>query len=442
MNDLLMDKNYPRTNPEIWGGIECTINRIGNTFRDQLDHCGHYTRAGDVERIADLGIRALRYPVLWERHQPVKDQVIDWTWTAQQLQAICKNNMTPIVGLVHHGSGPAHTNLFSDCFASGLAAYAEQVARRFPWLEYFTPVNEPLTTARFSGLYGYWYPHYKDAYSSIVMLLNQVKAIVLAMQAIRRINPAAKLVQTEDLTKIHSTSLLSYQADFENERRWLTYDLLCGRVTRQHPLWDYLLYLGIKESQLNFFSEYTCVPEIMGFNYYVTSERYLDEDLEAYPVHTHGGNGIHAYADVEAVRVKNPAGVKRLLHEAWHRFRLPLAITEAHLHCDEVEQGRWFKEIWDACCMARQEGVDVRAVTAWALLGAYDWCSLLTKEELVYECGVFDISHTGLRPTLTAGLIASLANHGYCDHPLLHQKGWWHHNSRLIRVAESFDELI
>lgn len=47
-------------NPEIWGGIECTINRIGNTFRDQLHYCGHYTRAGDVERIANLGIRALR----------------------------------------------------------------------------------------------------------------------------------------------------------------------------------------------------------------------------------------------------------------------------------------------------------------------------------------------------------------------------------------------
>lgn len=422
-------------NPEIWGGIECTINRIGNTFRDQLHDCGHYTRTGDIDHIAALGIGALRYPVLWERHQPVKDQVIDWSWTTQQLQRICTYNITPIVGLVHHGSGPAYTNLLSDCFANGLACYAQQVARRFPWLEYFTPVNEPLTTARFSGLYGYWYPHHKNARSFAVMLLNQAKAIVLAMQAIRRINPAAKLVQTEDLTKIHSTGLLSYQADFENERRWLTYDLLCGNVTREHPLWNYFLSLGIKESQLFFFTEHTCVPEIMGLNYYVTSERYLDEDLEAYPLHTHGGNGIHAYADVEAVRVKKPAGIKKLLLEAWNRFHLPLAITEAHLNCDEVEQGRWFMEIWDACCSVKLSGVNVKAVTAWSLLGAYDWVSLLTKNEQIYESGVFDISSKALRPTLTASVIAALASQGYCDHPLLYEKGWWHHNGRLIKAG-------
>jgi dTDP-4-dehydrorhamnose reductase len=428
-------------NPEIWGGIECTINRVGNTFRDQLDYCGHYTRAGDIERIAELGVRALRYPVLWERHQPVKNQVIDWSWTEQQLQKIHISNMTPIVGLVHHGSGPAYTNLLNDNFASGLAAYAQQVASRFPWLEYFTPVNEPLTTARFSGLYAFWYPHHKNAYSFAVMMLNQVKAIVLAMQAVRRINPAAKLVQTEDLTKIHSTPLLSYQACFENERRWLTYDLLCGRVTPEHPLWNYFLYLGIKESQLYFFIENTCVPDIMGLNYYVTSERYLDEDLDAYPMHSHGGNGKHVYADVEAVRVKNPAGIKRLLLEAWDRFHLPMAITEAHLHCDEEDQGRWFKEIWDACCLLKQTGVPVKAVTAWSLLGAYDWCSLLTKEELRYECGVFDVSDKVLRPTLTANLIALLAGGKPCNNPLFDEKGWWHHNSRLIKSNDPIETI-
>lgn len=419
--------------PEIWGGIECTINRIGNSFRDQLHYCGHYTRTGDIERIANLGIRALRYPVLWERHQPEKDRDIDWSWAAHQLQKIRNNNIVPIVGLVHHGSGPVYTNLLSDDFATGLADYARQVATRFPWLDYYTPVNEPLTTARFSGLYGHWYPHHTSAYSFVVMLLNQVKAVVLAMQAIRRINPAAKLVQTEDLTKIHSTGLLSYQADFENERRWLTYDLLCGNVTKEHPLWSYLLSLGIKESQLYFFTENTCVPDIMGLNYYVTSERYLDDDIHAYPAHTHGGNGIHTYADVEAVRAKKNIGVKRLLLEAWDRFRLPLAITEAHLHCDEVEQARWFKEIWDACCFVKQRGVALKAITAWCLLGAYDWVSLLTKNEQVYECGVFDSRNNILQPTLTAGLIASLASHGYCNNSLLNEKGWWHHNNRLIK---------
>jgi dTDP-4-dehydrorhamnose reductase len=103
---------------------------------------------------------------------------------------------------------------------------------------------------------------------------------------------------------------------------------------------------------------------------------------------------------------------------------------------------RWFKEIWDACCSARQEGVPVNAVTAWSLLGAWDWCNLLTKTTHRYETGVFDVSNNKLLPTLTAGLILSLANQGYCDHPLLEQKGWWRHNDRFItrhQFAETYE---
>ena len=79
------------------------------------------------------------------------------------------------------------------------------VARRYPWVEDYTPVNEPLTTARFSGLYGHWYPHGRDDRTFARALLNQCRAVVLAMRAIRAVNPAARLVQTEDLGRTYST---------------------------------------------------------------------------------------------------------------------------------------------------------------------------------------------------------------------------------------------
>jgi hypothetical protein len=60
---------------------------------------------------------------------------------------------------VHHGSGPRHTDLLDPAFATGLADYAGAVAARYPWVTDWTPVNEPLTTARFAALYGFWYPH-------------------------------------------------------------------------------------------------------------------------------------------------------------------------------------------------------------------------------------------------------------------------------------------
>src|SRR5689334_21790835 len=124
---------FPYCKPEIWGGIECTINRIGNDFRDQLDATGHYARPGDIGQIAALGIRKLRYPVLWERHQPEEGQKIDWKWTKRQLDDIRAHNIVPIAGLLHHGSGPSYTNLLDEHFPAKLAAYALKVATEFPW---------------------------------------------------------------------------------------------------------------------------------------------------------------------------------------------------------------------------------------------------------------------------------------------------------------------
>src|ERR1700759_1774378 len=120
----VMDVHKSFDRPELWGGIECTINRIGDEYKDQLRYSGHYERSGDMEAIADLGIKTIRYPVLWEKHQPDKNKKIDWQWTDRQLSRIRTLGMTPIAGLLHHGSGPAFTNLSDPDFPYLLASYA------------------------------------------------------------------------------------------------------------------------------------------------------------------------------------------------------------------------------------------------------------------------------------------------------------------------------
>lgn len=120
------------TSPEIWGGIECTINRVKDSYFDQLEYGGHYDRQEDLDLIAGLGVKALRFPILWERHQPGKDAKIDWTWTESRLLQLQSLNIKPIAGLIHHGSGPEYTSLISDNFADGLKDYALNVATKFP----------------------------------------------------------------------------------------------------------------------------------------------------------------------------------------------------------------------------------------------------------------------------------------------------------------------
>jgi dTDP-4-dehydrorhamnose reductase len=419
---------------ELWGGIECTVNRVGERYFNQLARSGHAHRADDIDRIAALGIKALRYPILWELTAPGGSQRIDWSWAAKRLQRIRDGGITPIVGLVHHGSGPSHTGLIQDSFVDGLAEYATQVATRFPWLEWYTPVNEPLTTARFSGLYGLWYPHGRDSRTFARALLNETRATVLAMESIRRINRQAKLLQTEDLGRTFSTPKLRYQCDFENERRWLTWDLLCGRVDKYHPMRSYLLEAGIDARELDWFDEHRCPPDVVGINHYVTSDRFLDERLDRYPPQCWGGNGQVRYADVDAVRVLSApsGGWRSLLQEAWERYHLPLALTEVHLGCTRDEQLRWLHEAWLAALCARDGGCDVRAVTAWALFGSFDWNTLLTMENGHYEVGAFDVRACEPRATALAQVLRCLSAGGEVRHPALASPGWWRRPERLL----------
>ncbi|MDB5131046.1 MAG: dTDP-4-dehydrorhamnose reductase [Mucilaginibacter sp.] len=433
-------KQVSATNIEIWGGIECTINRVGDEYFDQLEYAGHYLRDEDIGLFASLGVKKIRYPVLWERHQPNQHTPINWSATAKRLRLLRSKNIDVIAGLVHHGSGPAFVNMADETFVQGLANYAAEVAERFPWIDYYTPVNEPLTTARFCGLYGIWHPHHNNDRSFCRILLNECRATILAMQAIRKINPNAKLVQTEDLGKIHSTPLLQYQADFENYRRWLAFDLLCGKVNSLHALWQYLLDSGVEPAELDFFIENKCEPDIMGLNHYLTSERYLDENIDNYPEHTHGGNLRHRYADVEAVRVGhiNPDGPYSLLTEVWERYSLPIAVTEVHLHCTREEQMRWLSTLWQTAEDLKNSGVAIKAITPWAFLGAFGWNRLLTVPNGNYEPGVFDLSTGQPRATALAKMISSYSsNHSYA-HPLISSRGWWNRDTRVIYGTDEF----
>jgi dTDP-4-dehydrorhamnose reductase len=417
---------------ELWGGVECTVNRVGARWFDQVAMAGHHRRDDDLDRFAALGLRTLRYPVLWEHLAPDSPHAIDWRSTDARLERLRGLGIRPIVGLLHHGSGPRYTSLLDRRFPEQLARFARAVAERYPWVVDFTPVNEPLTTARFSGLYGHWYPHRRNDRDFVRALLNQTRATVLAMRAIRDVNSSARLIQTEDCGRAYGTAATVAQVTHEGHRRWLTWDLLTGLICDDHPLLPFLRRAGMTADDEAFLAEAQCPPDILGLNYYLTSDRYLDDRLERYPEATRGTNGVIRYADVEAVRghPEGIAGHRAHLLAAWNRYHRPLAITEVHLGCTREEQMRWLMESWDGAVAARAAGADVRAVTAWALLGSHDWDSLVTRERGHYEPGVFDIRGPAPRPTAIAAMVASLARGRRPHHPVLAGRPWWRRPDR------------
>jgi dTDP-4-dehydrorhamnose reductase len=434
----------PPEGVELWGGVECTVNRVYDRYHNQLRRNGHLDRSDDLDRFAAIGLRTLRMPVLWELAGE-RDGHHDFTRFDPLLARARQLGLRSIVGLVHHGSGPRYTHLLDPEFAPRLALYAAAVSERYPWVEDYTPVNEPLTTARFSALYGHWYPHARSPGAFLRALLGQTRATILAMRAIRVRQPRARLIQTEDIAHVASTPLLAYQAEHENHRRWLSLDLLCGKLDRQHPLYRYVLDTAkVTDDELRWFEDNACPPDIVGVNYYLTSDRYLDEQLTRHPEWSHGGNGKHRYADMHcsALPERGLRGHRAVLQEVWDRYRLPLAITEVHAGCRREDQLRWLNDAFRDATAAQRDGVDLRAVTAWSLLGSFDWNMLVTVEHGAYESGVFDLRAPLPRRTALAEMIHALSANASYDHPVLDGKGWWHRAAPQAPTAKQRPLLI
>ncbi|HET7710185.1 MAG TPA: family 1 glycosylhydrolase [Sphingomicrobium sp.] len=420
---------------ELWGGVECTHVRIGDAYRDQLAETGHDARIGDVDAMASIGIKAVRYPILWEKVAPQSPDELDFSWHDSRLARLREHGIRVIAGLVHHGSGPRYTHLLEPDFSALLARFAGRVARRYPWIDAWTPINEPLTTARFAYLYGAWHPHRKDRGACLRAVVNQAVAIAEAMTAIRKVRPDAQLIATEDVGKTFATERLAYQADHENHRRWLVFDLLTGRVGADHYYYRDLIDQGVSPAVLDHLRAGHAAPDLLGFDHYLTSERFLDDRLARYPGVEPGGNGRDCYVDVEAVRIarlRRDLGPAKRLRELWDRYHVPIAITEAHHSCTREEQVRWFHEMWTAAEAARRSGIDVRAVTLWAMFGLVDWRSLLTRRDGVYDVGVFDVRGDSPRPTLLAKAASALGSGKRFDHPLLDLPGWWKRPGRCL----------
>ena len=131
--------------------------------------------------------------------RPARRLVVGLTNDSARLQEL---GITPIVTLLHHGSGPADTDLLDSAFPSKLAALCPRRGSAVSMAALFHAGERALDDcAFFSPIRSLVSSSCAIHRAFVSRCLNQVEGIARAMDAIREEIPAAALVHTEDLGK-------------------------------------------------------------------------------------------------------------------------------------------------------------------------------------------------------------------------------------------------
>src|SRR5437667_686855 len=182
-------------------GIECSnpvvVDADGNRIRrNLLEECGHLGRwREDLQLVKELGTPCLRYGLPNHLIHLGPDRY-DWSFADEAMAEIHRLGITPILDLLHFGIPDWIGDFQNPEMPLHFARYAGAVAGRYPWVRFFTPVNEIYVAARNSGLDGRWNERLKTERGFVTALKHLVAANLLASNAIVRHRPDAVIIQS------------------------------------------------------------------------------------------------------------------------------------------------------------------------------------------------------------------------------------------------------
>jgi beta-glucosidase/6-phospho-beta-glucosidase/beta-galactosidase len=360
-------------------GIENSIPTIQNgRFRmDEMEKCGHYRHWRlDFDRVQELGLRVLRYgPPLHRTF--LGPRRYDWEFADLTFNDLRLRNLATIVDLCHFGVPDWIGNFQNPDFAELFAQYAGEFARRYPWVQMYTPINEMSVCALFSTLYGWWNEQIKSDQAYVTALKHIVKANVLAMHAILAVRPDALFIQSESSEYFHAESPAAIgPAEIHNSRRFLSLDLNYGRRV-DSEMFEYLLDNGMRKDEYHFFLNNNLKHHcIMGNDYYQTNEHFVNAAGK-----TSAAGEIFGYA--------------LITQQYYNRYRLPVMHTETNL-CEGAggdEAVRWLRKEWANVLRVRNNGVPLVGFTWYSLTDQVDWDSALRENNgNVNALGLYDLN--------------------------------------------------
>jgi beta-glucosidase/6-phospho-beta-glucosidase/beta-galactosidase len=340
-------------------GIECSYPTIaGNKRVDQFRDTGHYEMwKTDLRLVRELGLRYLRYGPPIHRIWKGRDDY-DWSWLDPVMNEMRRLGIIPIIDLVHFGLPDWLVNFQNPDWPAAVADYARAFAERYPWVRYYTPVNEIYVTGLFSAAFGWWNEMLMSDAAFVTNIKHCVKGAILIMRAILDLRPDAIFIYSESTEYVHPGSpQMVAQAHFMNERRFLSLDLLLSHDVSA-TMYRYLLSNGMSAEEYMWYMTQRDLRHhcIMGTDYYITNEHVIRPDGTAI-----GAGDVYGYYVIT--------------RQYFDRYRLPVMHTETNRVDKHAVEWLW-KE-WMNLLRLREDGVPIIGFTWFGLVDMKDWDTAL-----------------------------------------------------------------
>lgn len=353
-------------------GIEDTFvpqTRPGERAIDEYALTEHYAKwHQDLGLAKQAGAEFLRWGVPWHRINPEPGRW-DWSWIDRVMDRFAELELHPIVDLLHYGTPTWLQGEFAHPdYPRIVADYSVRVAERYAaTVTDYTPVNEPMIHAMFSGTYGYW-PPYLTGDAGLVRLVRALgEGFVLAQRGIDE-------VLGDRATFVHVDATFRYAGDVTGEHReqvdrlrqqaFLAEDLITGRVDDAHPLVGLLREHGVDDDRLAWFADNRVAPDVMGVNYYPLHSTELFED----GVHRAGG-----FADPRPTRDDGVLGLTESLLAYENRYGAPVMVTETALTGTVAARIAWLDASLAGVHALRAAGHRIIGYTWWPVFDMYEW---------------------------------------------------------------------
>ena len=356
-------------------GIECSYPTIdhGKTRRDMLAECDHYNRyKEDLGLVKEMGLKVLRYGLPYYNIQKAPGKY-DWEFADLAMAEMQRLEITPILDLMHFGVPDWLGNFQNPELVVHFADYCEEVAKRYPWVRYYTPVNEIYVTAKSSAKDGLWNEQLKSDKGFVTALKHTAAASIMGTQQIAKHRPDCVIVQSESAEFTHELRAeRTPSVQMENLLRFTSLDLLYAHQPEGEVV-NYLYDNGMTRQEYDWFMAGEPPGyQVMGNDYYGRNEKIMLPNGE-----------ICTSMDV--------LGWSTITHDYYQRYKKPVMHTETNVF-DANEAPTWLWKQWVNILRLRKEGVPVLGFTWYSLIDQIDWeTGLAEKKGTVNACGLFDL---------------------------------------------------